>query len=116
MCVSLLSYLGFNSLSRLTTAASCGSGCRPATDFSQVAVAASFTSAAFQNAAAGWLLIVASVLIGRSSSASRSGLKSHQNICNGIPVSGDRSVTAGEVQLRCVNFMPWSGSRSETAV
>lgn len=50
-----------------------------------------FSSTSFQNSAAGFLLIVSNVLMERSSSVSRSGLKSQLIVLRGISLIGERS-------------------------
>src|SRR5437764_15346028 len=59
-----------------------------------------FLSTSFQNRAAGLPLISSSVLIERSNSASRSGLKSQRRSLRGRPLRGDRSVTFVLLQER----------------
>src|SRR6516162_5895631 len=70
-----------------------------------------FSSTSFQKIATGFSLIVASVLMERRISASRSGLKSQRSWTRGNSFNGDRSDTFVPWQSRNVSFMSLTGDR-----
>src|SRR5579862_7729023 len=75
VCVSLPSKPGLSSCSFFTTAEICSSGFSAATDLSQALNSVLWASASLQKSAAGLKLIFSNVLMERTTSASRSNLK-----------------------------------------